>query len=59
MLHHLIYVTIARAVELRTQRIARQALAFFHHQRMTVQEAVRANSLHQSVDRNDQHAALH
>ncbi|MNS41486.1 hypothetical protein D3C72_738370 [compost metagenome] len=36
VLHHLIDVAIACAVELRTQGIARQALAFFHHQRVAV-----------------------
>ncbi|CCJ79001.1 2C-methyl-D-erythritol 2,4-cyclodiphosphate synthase(EC:4.6.1.12) [Cronobacter muytjensii 530] len=59
MRHHLIHMTIARLVELAAQGVARQLLAFLHHQRVAVQEAVRADALHQRVHRQDQHAALH
>ena len=31
----------------------------FHHQRMAVQIAVRADALHQGIHRHNQHAALH
>ncbi len=59
MLHHLIDVAITGAVKLRAQGITGQALAFFHHQRMTMQIAVRADALHQGVHRHNQHTALH
>ena len=57
MLHHLIDMAIARLLQLRAQPVARQLLPFMHHQRMAVQEIVRAVALHQRIDRQDQHAA--
>ena len=59
VLHHLIHMAITCAVELDAQCIPRQTLALFHHQRMAVQIAVRADALHQGIDRHNQHAALH
>ncbi len=59
MRHHLIHMAIARLVQLRAQGVARELLAFLHHQRVTVQEAVRTDALHQRIHRQDKHAALH
>ena len=59
VLHDLIDVTIAGAIQLRAQRIPRQPLAFFHHQRVAVEEIMRTDALHESADRDDQHAAFH
>ncbi len=59
MLHHLIDMPITGAVKLRAQSVAGQPLAFFHHQRMTMQIAMRTNALHQGVYRYNQDAALH
>ena len=59
VLHHLVDMSIAGSVQLHAQGIARQALAFFHHQRMAVQIAVRTDALHQGIHRHNQHAALH
>lgn len=59
VLHHLIDMAVASPLQLIAQRIARQALALFHHQRVAVKEAVRTDALHQGADRDDQHAALH
>jgi len=59
MLHHLIDMAVAGPLKLIAQRIARQALTLFHHQRVAVKEAVRTDALHQRADRDDQHAALH
>ena len=59
VLHHLIDMTVTGSVKLHAQGIARQALAFFHHQRMAVQIAVRTDALHQGIHRHNQHAALH
>ena len=59
VLHHLIDMAVTGSVKLHAQGIARQALAFFHHQRMAVQIAVRTDALHQGIHRHNQHAALH
>lgn len=59
MLHNLIDMPITGAVELRAQSVAGQPLAFFHHQRMTMQIAMWANTLHQGVYRYNQDATLH
>ena len=53
VLHHLVDVTIAGAIQLGAQRIPRQPLAFFHHQRVAVEEIMRTDALHQGADRND------
>ncbi len=57
VLHHLIDMAIASLLQLITQRIAREFLPLLHHQRMSMQEAVRTDALHQRVDRHNQHAA--
>ena len=57
--HHLIDAAIAGLFQLRAQLVARQALAFLHHQRVAVQELVRADALHQGIDRQNDHAARH
>ncbi len=49
--HHLIHMAVTRLFQLAAQRITRQALAFFHHQRMTMQKTVRAYALHKRIDR--------
>ena len=59
VLHHLIHMAIAGAVQLRAQGITRQTLAFFHHQRMSVEEIMRTDALHEGADRHDQYTALH
>ena len=52
-------MAIASAIQLFAQGVARKPLTFFHDQRMPVQIAVRTDTLHQSIYRNDQHASLH
>ena len=57
--HHLINMAISGAVQLCAQSVARQTLAFFHYQRMTVEKTVRTDTLHKRIHRNNQYAALH
>ena len=57
--HYLIHMAIAGAVQLSAQGVTRQTLAFFHHQRVSVEEIMRTDALHECADRHDQHAALH
>ena len=52
-------MAIAGTVKLLAEGITGQALAFFHHQRMTMQIAVRTDALHQGIYRHNQHTALH
>ncbi|MND85457.1 hypothetical protein D3C80_773840 [compost metagenome] len=46
VLHYLIDAAVAGLFQLGAQFVARQTLAFFHHQRVAVQKFVRANALH-------------